>query len=92
MMRLKQVEDYVDANNDKQNSTFNNAVAAAETLLMRIANPEMNPSTITQKAEQVNSSKTALNGDENLATAKQNAKTYLNTLTKYYRCSKEQFD
>ncbi|HCU9814699.1 TPA: GA module-containing protein, partial [Staphylococcus aureus] len=44
-------------------------------------NPEMNPSTITQKAEQVNSSKTALNGDENLAAAKQNAKTYLNTLT-----------
>ncbi|MBS3611858.1 GA module-containing protein, partial [Staphylococcus aureus] len=32
-------------------------------------------------AEQVNSSKTALNGDENLAAAKQNAKTYLNTLT-----------
>lgn len=29
----------------------------------------------------MNSSKTALNGDENLATAKQNAKTYLNTLT-----------
>ncbi|HDA1465602.1 TPA: GA module-containing protein, partial [Staphylococcus aureus] len=45
------------------------------------SNPEMNPSTITQKAEQVNSSKTALNGDENLAAAKQNAKTYLNTLT-----------
>ncbi len=37
----------------------------------------MNPSTITQKAEQVNSSKTALNGDENLATAKQNAENVL---------------
>lgn len=76
----KASEDYVDANNDKQ-TAYNNAVAAAETIINANSNPEMNPSTITQKAEQVNSSKTALNGDENLATAKLNAKTYLNTLT-----------
>ncbi len=76
----KASEDYVDANNDKQ-TAYNNAVAAAETIINANSNPEMNPSTITQKAEQVNSSKTALNGDENLATAKQNAKTYLNSLT-----------
>lgn len=76
----KASEDYVDANNDKQ-TAFNNAVAVAETIINANSNPEMNPSTITQKAEQVNSSKNALNGDENLATAKQNAKTYLNTLT-----------
>lgn len=75
----KASEDYVDANHDKQ-TAYNNAVAA-ETIINANSNPEMNPSTITQKAEQVNSSKTALNGDENLATAKQNAKTYLNTLT-----------
>ncbi|EOB9157809.1 DUF1542 domain-containing protein [Staphylococcus aureus] len=76
----KASEDYVDANNDKQ-TAYNNAVAVAETIINANSNPEMNPSTITQKAEQVNSSKTALNGDENLAAAKQNAKTYLNTLT-----------
>ncbi|NGL79984.1 DUF1542 domain-containing protein, partial [Staphylococcus aureus] len=76
----KASEDYVDANNDKK-TAYNNAVAAAETIINANSNPEMNPSTITQKAEQVNSSKTALNGDENLAAAKQNAKTYLNTLT-----------
>lgn len=76
----KASEDYVDANNDKQ-TAYNNAVVAAETIINANSNPEMNPSTITQKAEQVNSSKTALNGDENLAAAKQNAKTYLNTLT-----------
>ncbi|MBR8935441.1 hyperosmolarity resistance protein Ebh, partial [Staphylococcus aureus] len=76
----KASEDYVDANNDKQ-TAYNNAVAAADSIINANSNPEMNPSTITQKAEQVNSSKTALNGDENLATAKQNAKTYLNTLT-----------
>lgn len=75
----KASEDYVDANNDKQ-TAYNNAVAAAETIINANSNPEMNPSTITQKADQVNSSKTALNGDENLAAAKQNAKTYLNTL------------
>ncbi|HDC7963987.1 TPA: hyperosmolarity resistance protein Ebh [Staphylococcus aureus] len=68
----KASEDYVDANNDKQ-TAYNNAVAAAETIINANSNPEMNPSTITQKAEQVNSSKTALNGDENLAAAKQNA-------------------
>ncbi len=76
----KASEDYVDANNDKQ-TAYNNAVTAAETIINANSNPEMNPSTITQKADQVNSSKTALNGDENLAAAKQNAKTYLNTLT-----------
>ncbi|MBR8993664.1 hyperosmolarity resistance protein Ebh, partial [Staphylococcus aureus] len=76
----KASEDYVDANNDKQ-TAYNNAVAAAETIINANSNPEMNPSTITQKADQVNSSKTALNGDENLAAAKQNAKTYLNSLT-----------
>ncbi|HEK6720248.1 TPA: hyperosmolarity resistance protein Ebh, partial [Staphylococcus aureus] len=76
----KASENYVDANNDKQ-TAYNNAVVAAETIINANSNPEMNPSTITQKAEQVNSSKTALNGDENLAAAKQNAKTYLNTLT-----------
>ena len=69
----KASEDYVDANNDKQ-TAYNNAVAAADSIINANSNPEMNPSTITQKAEQVNSSKTALNGDENLATAKQNAK------------------
>ncbi|SBA68645.1 cell wall associated fibronectin-binding protein [Staphylococcus aureus] len=62
----KASEDYVDANNDKQ-TAYNNAVAAAETIINANSNPEMNPSTITQKADQVNSSKTALNGDENLA-------------------------
>ncbi|EVT15665.1 hyperosmolarity resistance protein Ebh [Staphylococcus aureus] len=78
--QVKRTEDYADADTAKQNA-YNNAVAAAETIINANSNPEMNPSTITQKAEQVNSSKTALNGDENLATAKQNAKTYLNTLT-----------
>ncbi len=59
---LKQVKITSDANNDKQ-TAYNNAVAAAETIINANSNPEMNPSTITQKAEQVNSSKTALNGE-----------------------------
>ena len=90
-MRLKASEDYVDANNDKQ-TAYNNAVAAAETIINANSNPEMNPSTITQKAEQVNSSKTALNGDENLATAKLNAKTYFKHIDKVLLMLKEQFD
>ncbi|WP_180372055.1 GA module-containing protein, partial [Staphylococcus argenteus] len=44
-------------------------------------NPEMNPNTINQKASQVNSTKSALNGDEKLAAAKQTAKTDIGRLT-----------
>ena len=34
-------------------------------LLVQRITPEMNPDTINQKASQVNSAKSALNGDEN---------------------------
>ncbi|HDP2428497.1 TPA: hyperosmolarity resistance protein Ebh [Staphylococcus aureus] len=76
----KASEDYVDANNDKQ-TAYNNAVAAAETIINANSNPEMNPDTINQKASQVNSAKSALNGDEKLAAAKQTAKSDIGRLT-----------
>ena len=40
----------------------------------------MNPDAINNKAQQVISAKTKLNGDENLEAAKQDAKQYLDTL------------
>ncbi|HDB7049528.1 TPA: hyperosmolarity resistance protein Ebh, partial [Staphylococcus aureus] len=76
----KSSEDYQDANTDLQNA-YNRAVSDAEGIISATNNPEMNPDTINQKASQVNSAKSALNGDEKLAAAKQTAKTDIGRLT-----------
>ena len=76
----KSSEDYQDANADLQNA-YNRAVSDAEGIISATNNPEMNPDTINQKASQVNSAKSALNGDEKLAAAKQTAKTDIGRLT-----------
>ncbi len=76
----KSSEDYQDANADLQNA-YNRAVSDAEGIISATNNPEMNPDTINQKASQVNSAKSALNGDEKLAAAKQTAKSDIGRLT-----------
>ncbi len=76
----KASEDYQDANADLQNA-YNRAVSDAEGIISATNNPEMNPDTINQKASQVNSAKSALNGDEKLATAKQSAKSDIGRLS-----------
>ncbi|HCZ6684903.1 TPA: GA module-containing protein, partial [Staphylococcus aureus] len=76
----KASEDYHDANTDLQNA-YNDAVTNAEGIISATNNPEMNPDTINQKASQVNSAKSALNGDEKLAAAKQTAKSDIGRLT-----------
>ncbi len=76
----KSSEDYQDANADLQNA-YNRAVSDAEGIISATNNPEMNPDTINQKASQVNSAKSALNGDEKLAVAKQTAKSDIGRLT-----------
>ncbi len=76
----KSSEDYQDANADLQ-TAYNDAVTNAEGIISATNNPEMNPDTINQKASQVNSAKSALNGDEKLAAAKQNAKSDIGRLT-----------
>ncbi|EHT67880.1 extracellular matrix-binding protein ebhA [Staphylococcus aureus subsp. aureus CIG290] len=76
----KASEDYHDANTDLQNA-YNHAVSEAEGIISASNNPEMNPNTINQKASQVNSAKSALNGDEKLAAAKQTAKSDIGRLT-----------
>ncbi|AGU55141.1 large surface anchored protein-like protein [Staphylococcus aureus subsp. aureus 6850] len=76
----KSSEDYQDANADLQNA-YNGAVTNAEGIISATNNPEMNPDTINQKASQVNSAKSALNGDEKLAAAKQTAKSDIGRLT-----------
>ncbi len=76
----KASEHYHDANTDLQNA-YNDAVTNAEGIISATNNPEMNPDTINQKASQVNSAKSALNGDEKLAAAKQTAKSDIGRLT-----------
>ncbi|SCT26476.1 cell wall associated fibronectin-binding protein [Staphylococcus aureus] len=76
----KSSEDYQDANADLQ-TAYNDAVTNAEGIISTTNNPEMNPDTINQKASQVNSAKSALNGDEKLADAKQNAKSDIGHLS-----------
>ncbi|HDR0567632.1 TPA: GA module-containing protein, partial [Staphylococcus aureus] len=76
----KSSEDYQDANADLQ-TAYNDAVTNAEGIISATNNPEMNPDTINQKASQVNSAKSALNGDEKLADAKQNAKSDIGHLS-----------
>ncbi|MBD4409719.1 hypothetical protein GUG98_23925, partial [Xanthomonas citri pv. citri] len=61
-------------------NAYNDAVTNAEGIISATNNPEMNPDTINQKASQVNSAKSALNGDEKLAQAKQEALANLDTL------------
>lgn len=76
----KSSEDYQDANADLQ-TAYNRAVSDAEGIISATNNPEMNPDTINQKASQVNSAKSALNGDEKLVAAKQTAKSDIGRLT-----------
>ena len=76
----KASEDYHDANTDLQNA-YNHAVSEAEGIISASNNPEMNPDTINQKASQVNSANSALNGDEKLAEAKQTAKSDIGRLS-----------
>ncbi len=76
---VKDNEDYHDASPDQQQA-YNAAVTDAENIINTATNPEMNPDAINNKAQQVISAKTKLNGDENLEAAKQDAKQYLDTL------------
>ncbi len=61
-------------------NAYNDAVTNAEGIISATNNPEMNPDTINQ-ASQVNSAKSALNGDEKLAAAEQMAKSDIGRLT-----------
>ncbi|HHX0113411.1 TPA: DUF1542 domain-containing protein, partial [Staphylococcus aureus] len=76
----KAAQKYTDADREKQ-TAYNDAVTNAEGIISATNNPEMNPDTINQKASQVNSAKSALNGDEKLADAKQNAKSDIGHLS-----------
>ncbi|MGU3127167.1 FIVAR domain-containing protein [Staphylococcus aureus] len=67
---VKASQPYVDADTDKQNA-YNTAVTSAENIINAMSQPTLDPSAVTQAANQVNTNKTALNGAQKLANKKQ---------------------
>ncbi|EZI01347.1 GA module, partial [Staphylococcus aureus subsp. aureus 21337] len=65
-------EDYHDATAQRQND-YNQAVTAAKNIINQTTSPTMNPDEVNRATTQVNNTKVALDGDENLAAAKQQA-------------------
>ena len=75
----KQQENYLDASNNKRQD-YDNAVNAAKGILNQTQSPTMSADAINQKAEDVKRTKTALDGNQRLEAAKQQALNHLNTL------------
>ncbi len=75
----KQQENYLDASNNKRRD-YDNAVNAAKGILNQTQSPTMSADVINQKAEDVKRTKTALDGNQRLEAAKQQALNHLNTL------------
>ncbi|WP_338379281.1 hypothetical protein, partial [Enterococcus faecium] len=77
---VKRGEDYLDADNEKQNN-YNQAVSNAKQIISETTQPTMTVDAINQAINQVTSTKDALNGEEKLEQAKQQANNELNTLS-----------
>ncbi len=71
---------YVNADNTKQNA-YTTKVTNAEHIISGTPTVVTTPSEVTAAANQVNSTKQELNGDERLRVAKQNANTAIEALT-----------
>ncbi|WP_422936779.1 DUF1542 domain-containing protein [Staphylococcus warneri] len=77
--QVPQTIDYTQANNDKQ-TAYDNAVAQAQQVVNGNQVVQLSPDAVKQMTDAINHAKDDLNGDENLAQAKQDAKANLNTL------------
>ncbi|MBM0766156.1 hyperosmolarity resistance protein Ebh, partial [Staphylococcus epidermidis] len=75
----KQQENYLDASNNKRQD-YDNAVNAAKGILNQTQSPTMSANVINQKNEEVKRTKDALDGNQRLEAAKQQALNHLNTL------------
>ncbi len=82
-------EDYHDANAQRQND-YNQAVTAANNIINQTTSPTMNPDDVNGATTQVNNTKVALDGDENLAAAKQQANNRLDQLDHLNNAQKQQ--
>lgn len=82
-------EDYHDATAQRQND-YNQAVTAAKNIINQTTSPTMNPDEVNRATTQVNNTKVALDGDENLAATKQQANNRLNQLDHLNNAQKQQ--
>ncbi len=82
-------EDYHDATAQRQND-YNKAVTAANNIINQTTSPTMNPDDVNGATTQVNNTKVALDGDENLAAAKQQANNRLDQLDHLNNAQKQQ--
>ncbi|HCV2266377.1 TPA: GA module-containing protein, partial [Staphylococcus aureus] len=77
--QVPQSVDFTQADQDKQQA-YNNAANQAQQIANGIPTPVLTPDTVTQAVTTMNQAKDALNGDEKLAQAKQEALANLDTL------------
>ncbi|HEB2178075.1 TPA: hyperosmolarity resistance protein Ebh [Staphylococcus aureus] len=82
-------EDYHDATAQRQND-YNQAVTAANNIINQTTSPTMNPDEVNSATTQVNNTKVALDGDENLVAAKQQANNRLDQLDHLNNAQKQQ--
>lgn len=85
---VKASQPYVDADRDKQNA-YNTAVTNAENIINATSQPTLDPSAVTQAANQVSTNKTALNGAQNLANKKQETTANINQLSHLNNAQKQ---
>lgn len=82
-------EDYHDAAAQRQND-YNQAVTAANNIINQTTSPTMNPDDVNRATTQVNNTKVALDGDENLVAAKQQTNNRLDQLDHLNNAQKQQ--
>ncbi len=82
-------EDYHDATAQRQND-YNQAVTATKNIINQTTSPTMNQDEVNRATTQVNNTKVALDGGENLAVAKQQANNGLNQLDHLNNAQKQQ--
>ena len=73
----------------KEQNDYNQAVTAAN-IINQTTSPTMNPDDVNRATTQVNNTKVALDGDENLVAAKQQANNRLDQLDHLNNAQKQQ--
>ncbi|MGO4092526.1 hypothetical protein AB2980_20860, partial [Staphylococcus aureus] len=68
---------------------YNNAVTTAQGIIDQTTSPTLDPTVINQAAGQVSTTKNALNGNENLEAAKQQASQSLGSLDNLNNAQKQ---
>ncbi len=84
----KQNQNYTDSSPNKKDA-YNNAVTTAQGIIDQTTSPTLDPTVINQAAGQVSTTKNALNGNENLEAAKQQATQSLGSLDNLNNAQKQ---